>query len=360
MSNDADTRTARNGARLSSGLRVVSRRGYGPTHERLSVCSCLGALGVNVRICRDPRFRLSQISWRTSGRITRRRTNLSACQALLCEDLLYIQLQGRAPRAGPEAGRRSGESAARQRRWLSSGAASAHSWLATRGPRRAGRRLPSFGPFGPRRRRRALSPAAGHMGSAPQRQRWRAGLQTGPSLRRPHSEALRARGQDRSLALASLRDPFGPLDRSAAGIQGRLSEGWPGPSATPPVAAVCSSRPGLSRLIAGHEYYKSARHAPSWPHWPYLWSSGSRVRILPGAPLPGAPGTTPSQTKISRRLTPTFDPAKGGAGSPAVAATSPPPGRRHRIGRAQPPRRVHLAGPCRSPSGRRCAMASPT
>ena len=106
----------------------------------------------------DPRFRLSQISWRTSGRITRRRTNLSACQALLCEDLLYIQLQGRAPRAGPEAGRRSGESAARQRRWLSSGAASAHSWLATRGPRRAGRRLPSFGPFGPRRRRRALSP----------------------------------------------------------------------------------------------------------------------------------------------------------------------------------------------------------
>jgi len=205
-----------------------------------------------------------------------------------------------------------------------------------------------------------LVPATEHMGSAPQRQRWRAGLQTGPSLRRPHSEALRARGQDRSLALASLRDPFGPLDRSAAGIQGRLSEGWPGPSATPPVAAVGSSRPGLSRLIAGHEYDKSARHAPSWPHWPYLRSSGSRVRILPGAPLPGAPGTTPSQTKISRRLTPTFDPAKGGAGSPAVAATSPPPGRRHRIGRAQPPRRVHLAGPCRSPSGRRCAMASPT
>ena len=93
-------------------------------------------------------------------------------------------------------------------------------------------------------------PATGHMGSAPQRQRWRAGRQTGPSLRRPHSQALRARGQDRSLTLASLRDPFGPLDRSAAGIQGRLSEGWPGPSATPPVAAVGSSRPGLSRLIA--------------------------------------------------------------------------------------------------------------
>ena len=134
------------------------------------------------------------------------------------------------------------------------------------------------------------------------------GLQTGPSLRRPHSEALRARGQDRSLALASLRDPFGPLDRSAAGIQGRLSEEWPGPSATPPVAAVCSNRPGPSRLIAGHEHYKSARHAPSWPHGPYLLSSGSRVRILPGAPgqshigiLIGRAGT---QTSRASTVTP--------------------------------------------------------
>ena len=39
-SSDAPDR--RVGARLSSGLRVVSRRGYGPTPERLSVCSCLG------------------------------------------------------------------------------------------------------------------------------------------------------------------------------------------------------------------------------------------------------------------------------------------------------------------------------
>ena len=204
MSNDADTRTARNGARLSSGLRVVSRRGYGPTHERLSVCSCLGALGVNVRICRDPRFRLSQISWRTSGRITRRRTNLSACQALLCEDLLYIQLQGRAPRAGPEAGRRSGESAARQRRWLSSGAASAHRWLATGGPRRARRRLPSFGPFGPRRRRRATRPRGRPHGQRAATSAVVRELQEGPSLRRPHPEALQDQPQGRACG-ASLR-----------------------------------------------------------------------------------------------------------------------------------------------------------
>jgi hypothetical protein len=31
------------------------------------------------------------------------------------------------------------------------------------------------------------------------------------------------------ITLASLRDPFGPLDRCAAGNQGaRLSKGWPG------------------------------------------------------------------------------------------------------------------------------------
>ena len=42
-------------------------------------------------------------------------------------------------------------------------------------PCRAGRRLPSFGPGGPRRRRRALTPAADRSGNSPQRQRWRAG-----------------------------------------------------------------------------------------------------------------------------------------------------------------------------------------
>ena len=37
------------GARLSTGLRVVGRRGYRPTRERLSVCLCIGMLGMNVR-----------------------------------------------------------------------------------------------------------------------------------------------------------------------------------------------------------------------------------------------------------------------------------------------------------------------
>jgi hypothetical protein len=39
--------------------------------------------------------------------------------------------------------------------------------LAAKGKWRARRRLPSFGPFGPRRRRRALNPAADRTGNAP-------------------------------------------------------------------------------------------------------------------------------------------------------------------------------------------------
>jgi hypothetical protein len=34
---------------------VVWRPCYGPTRKRLSVCLFIGALGVNFRICRDPR-----------------------------------------------------------------------------------------------------------------------------------------------------------------------------------------------------------------------------------------------------------------------------------------------------------------
>jgi hypothetical protein len=55
--------------------------------------------------------------------------------------------------------------------------ASARSWLASSGqPYGAGRRLPSFGPGGPRRRRRGLTPAADRMGYSPQRQPWRASV----------------------------------------------------------------------------------------------------------------------------------------------------------------------------------------
>src|SRR5262249_30989801 len=275
--------------------RLVSLRGYGPTHERLSVCACLGALGVNVRIC-DPRFGLSQISWRTTCRhhaTEDKPVSPCPCRIRPVRTCSTYNFKGRAPRAGP------GLTAVHARAPRDSGA----DCRAAQRPRIAGWPSEDRGAPGAGCLPLAHSGHVGagahsalatdHMGSAPQRHRWRAGLQTAPSLRRPHSEALRARGQDRSRALASLRDPFGPLDRSATGIQGRLSERWPGPSATPPVAGVCSNRPGLPRLIAGHGHYKSARHAPSWLHWPYLLSSGSRVRILPGAPAkyPGQPSS---------------------------------------------------------------------
>jgi len=113
--------------------------------------------------------------------------------------LLYIQLQGRAPRAGSGAGRRSGESAARQRRWLSSGAAAPIAGWPPEDRGAPGAGCLPLAPSGHVGAGAHSTPATNHMGSAPQRQRRRAGLQTGPSLRRPHSEALRARGQDRSL-----------------------------------------------------------------------------------------------------------------------------------------------------------------
>jgi MFS family permease len=40
---------------IITGLRVISRRGYGPTSQRLSVCSCIGTLAMNARIRCDGR-----------------------------------------------------------------------------------------------------------------------------------------------------------------------------------------------------------------------------------------------------------------------------------------------------------------
>jgi hypothetical protein len=88
------------------------------------------------------------------------------------------------------------------------------------GPWRAGASAAFLWPFGPRRRRRALSPAANRTGSAPQRQRWRAMLQTGPSLRRPHSEALRAHGQERSLRSRGCAIPSGLWTAAPQGFRG--------------------------------------------------------------------------------------------------------------------------------------------
>jgi hypothetical protein len=56
------------------------------------------------------------------------------------------------------AGRRPCESAARMAALTVKRAASGRSWLATRGPWRAGAPAAFLWPFGPRRRRRALNP----------------------------------------------------------------------------------------------------------------------------------------------------------------------------------------------------------
>jgi hypothetical protein len=62
-------------ASRSTGRRAVIQRGLRrlrPGHSRCTIgstaCLCSTHLGMNVRSCRDPRFRLSQITWRTSGR----------------------------------------------------------------------------------------------------------------------------------------------------------------------------------------------------------------------------------------------------------------------------------------------------
>jgi len=67
---------------------------------------------------------------------------------------------------------------------------------------------------------RTHPPAADRLGSAPQRQRGRAGLQAGPSLRRPHSEALHARGQDRSLRSRRCAIPSGLWTAAPQGFRG--------------------------------------------------------------------------------------------------------------------------------------------
>ena len=40
---------------------MIGRRGYGPTREQLSVCLCIGTLGVNVRICRPGALAMIEI-----------------------------------------------------------------------------------------------------------------------------------------------------------------------------------------------------------------------------------------------------------------------------------------------------------
>jgi hypothetical protein len=77
------------------------------------------------------------------------------------------------------------------------------------------------------------------------------GTARGPSLRRPHPEALQDHGQGRAYG-ASLRDPFGPLDRESwQGFRGRLSEGWLGPSQVNRIELAAINIPNARFLVFG-------------------------------------------------------------------------------------------------------------
>jgi hypothetical protein len=154
------------------------------------------------------------------------------------------------------------------------------------------------------------------------------GLQTWPSLRRPHPEALQDQPQGRACGASPCfaeRRPLRPsLVRDSRGACRRDGQDR---ALAHPVAAVCSNRPGLSRLIAGHRHQKSARQAPPWPHWPYLLSSGSRVRILPAhqAKLPcRRRSETGSHPRYEWKPTP-VDSLPGSAASALKSRCSSPP-----------------------------------
>jgi hypothetical protein len=99
-----------------------------------------------------------------------------------------------------------------------------------------GRRLPAFGPFGPRRRRRELGPRRPPRGSSSLRQRWRAELQERPSLRRPILKPCKIAGKGAPAARRLLAQAQTLARGSWQGFIRRQSEGWPGSS----VAGVCS------------------------------------------------------------------------------------------------------------------------
>ena len=101
---------------------------------------------------------------------------------------------------------------------------------------RAGRRLPSFGPSGHVGADAHSALAADRTDSAPQRQQWRAGLQAGPSLRRPILKPCKIAGKGAPAARRLLAQAQTLARESWQGFISRQSEGWPGPSA----AGVCS------------------------------------------------------------------------------------------------------------------------
>jgi hypothetical protein len=163
--------------------------------------------------------------------------SLPSCALLPCEDLLYIQLQGRAPRAGPGTGHRYAKA---PRDGGADCVAAQHPPIAgwplggDRGAPGAGcLPLASSGHVGADAH---SSPAADRTGGAPQRQQWRAGLQAGPSLRRPILKPCKIAGKGAPAARRLLAQAQTLARESWQGFISRQSEGWPGPSA----AGVCS------------------------------------------------------------------------------------------------------------------------
>jgi len=153
------------------------------------------------------------------------------------QDRRWLSHQGRAPHAGPGPGRRHAKAPRDGGADRGAAQTSAIAGWPSGEPWHAGRRLPSFGPFGPLRRRRALNPAADRSGGAPQRQQWRAGCKRAiPPA--PDPEALQDRGQGRACGASLAGASANPCPRVLTRIQARQSEGWPGLSA----GGVCSWR----------------------------------------------------------------------------------------------------------------------
>ena len=102
-------------------------------------------------------------------------------------------------------------------------------------------------PFGPRRRRRALSPRGRPHGQRAATSAVARGIASGAIPPAPDSEALQDRGQGRACGTSLAGASADPGPRVLARIHRRQSGGWPGPSVAGSVAGSCSNRPASPR-----------------------------------------------------------------------------------------------------------------
>ncbi len=221
----------------------------------------------------------------------------------------FTVYQGRAPRAGP------GLAAVHAKAPHDGGAdcvAAQHppttGWPA-RGPWRTGRRLPSFGPSGHVGADAHSSPAADRTGSAPQRQQWRAGLQTGPSLRHPIMKPCKIAGKGAPAArrlLTQAQTLPASLDKDSAGANRRDGQVRARPGS---VAGFCSNSPAPPRPDpAAVMTKKHVTHHPSHRGWRWHASrqGGRPTDIAPSAVNAGlvsrsVPDTFPGPEGARRR-----------------------------------------------------------